>query len=366
MALIICPECNSALSEHADKCPTCGCSRDTIQKLIEEKKEQFNVYIASHEKAILSRAEYEWDSYAAAISEAAEEYNTKFNEIGEKYKPQEEQLLEEIKKATTIADEANKTIQKLSAEKDKLGLFKTKDRKQYQNQINEEQTKCEKIKRDIHAAVEELETKRNAEIDIIAEKLMQEESKQVERIEGEVDDLTVRFCKSSKDVAKTMIKDKYYMAFHIRDMLNIQGLMTKKEIENNIAFADDDELGHTATSKLDEVLDDKEFCERCGITEKQVLDDYYYMAMSDSAKDKAKQEYRRAFASRMKELEDRRMELYRQHIATMSGKSFDNSKPADKPASVIKRGAAGAIIAGPAGAIIGVGSALNKNLTVNK
>jgi len=86
MALIICPECNSALSEHADKCPTCGCSKETIQRLIAERSQKYAEYKQMQEKSVLQRAEYEWDCYVAAISEAAEDYNEKNAAIEEKYK----------------------------------------------------------------------------------------------------------------------------------------------------------------------------------------------------------------------------------------------------------------------------------------
>ena len=361
MALIICPECNSAVSEHADRCPTCGCSGDTLRRLVEERQQRFKEYRVNQENNVRSRAEYEWGCYMEALSEAADEYNIKFKEIEDKYAPLEKQLAEYTEKAQGTAEESIKRIEELIVEKDEIGLFGTKARNQLQKKIDAEYDKCSKLKTEIHNSAEEFKSKKNAEIDVIAEQLKKVENEQTERIESEVNDLTVRFCKSETDVMKSIIKDKYYKAFHIREMLEILGIMTKQDIKDNFAFADDIELSYAATAGLDEILDDQEFCESVGIGQKQVLDDFYYIALSDSAKDKIRQERNRAFQSRMAVLQQRIRE-YEAQEAMPAYQRVTASQNA-KPASVLKRGAAGWIIAGPAGGIIGGLSAINKNIT---
>lgn len=360
MALVICPECNAAVSEHADRCPTCGCSGDTIRKLLNERKQKLADYKKREEDAVRDRAEREWECYIAAISEAAEEYNQKYDEIKEKYKPAEERLISNLEKAENVVSKCDEKIKSLSEKQKGLSFFSIGQRNKYQKEIDEATNKCIKIKSEIDSIERELKSKEDAEIEEIAQKLKAVEAEQTERIEKEVDDLTVRNCKSAIDVAKTMIMNHWFMAFQVRDMLKISGLMMKSEIENNLAFADDELLGRYSVKDLNDVLDDEEFCERVGIGQKKVLDDYYYIALSDSAKDKNRQERARAYSARLAELEQRRVELMRQ--ATLNAYAPASASQKDKPASVIARGAVGAIIAGPAGAIIGVGSALNKNM----
>lgn len=360
MALIICPECNSAVSEHAEKCPTCGCSREVLLRLIEERKQRFAEYRESLENNVRSRAEYEWGCYVEALSEAADEYNKRFKEIEDKYASLEQQLAERVGKAQKTAEEYTKKIEELSTKQDALKLFATKERKQIQEEIGVESDKCTKLQNEIHNLSEEFKAKKNAEIDVIAAKLIKIENEQTERIESEVNDLTVRFCKSETDVMKSIVKDKYYKAYHIREMLEILGIMTKKDIKDNFAFADDIKLRHEATAHLDEILDDQEFCESVGIGQKQVLDDFYYIALSDSARDKIRQEWNRAFQNRMEVLQQRVREYEVQ--AAMPSYQRVTSIQNTKPASALKRGAAGWIIAGPAGGIIGSLSAINKNI----
>ena len=361
MALVICPECNAAVSEHADRCPTCGCSGDTIRQLISERKQKLADYKKREEDVVRDRAEREWECYIAAISEAAEEYNRKYDEIKDKYKLTEERLISSLEKAENVVSECNEKVKSLSEKQKGLGFFSIRQRNKYQREIDEAANKCMKIKGEIESLERELKSKEDAEIEVIAKKLKTVEAEQTERIEKEVDDLTVRNCKSAIDVTKTMIMNRWFRAFQIRDMLKISGLMMKSEIEDNLAFADDKILGRYSVRDLNDILDDEEFCERVGIGLKKVLDDYYYIALSDSAKDKIRQERARAYNARLAELEQRRVELMRQ--ATLNAYAPTSASQNDKPASVLARGAVGAIIAGPAGAIIGVGSALNKNMT---
>lgn len=361
MALIICPECNSALSEHADRCPTCGCSGDVLRAIIAENKVKYAEYRKAHEARIRDRAESEWECYVAAISEAADEYNTKYREIDDRYAPTEKKIIAFAEKAEAAAEASHRKINELAEQKDKLGLFRMGARNKLQAGINKEHDKCVEMKAKIHQSVDQLKRKKNAEVEPIAEKLRAKEQQEVERIEKEVKDLTVRYCKSARDVIVTMIQDKYYLAFHIRDMLSILGILTRQEIEDNLAFSDDETLGLFTTIRLDEVLYDQNFCQLIGIGQKQVLDDYYYIALSGSAMDKARQDRHRQFEQRMAVLGERRRDLERQ-LAAIRYNTPAAPGQEQKPASVIKRGAAGMILAGPAGAIIGVGSAINKNM----
>lgn len=296
-----------------------------------------------------------------ALSEAVEEYNIKYKEIEDRYAPKEKQLIENAESAKKTAEECNRRIKELSTEIGQVGLFGTKLRNQYQKDIDAKLNKCVNLRKQIHDSVDELKSKRNAEIDVIAEKLTAVENELTERIEKEVSDLSIRFCKCATDVMASMIKDKHYKAFHIREMLEIFGIMTKNDIKENLVFSDDKDLKFKVRADLDEILDDQELCEWAGNGQKQVLDDFYYIALSDSAKDKIRQDRQRQFQSRMSVLEQRLTEL--QSKAEMPSYQAVASGKSDKPASVIKRGSLGAVIAGPAGAIIGVGSALNQNLT---
>lgn len=362
MALIICPECNSALFEFAEKCPTCGCDRETIQKLIENKRQDFAEYKKGFEERIKERAEKEWDNYVTAMSGAAEEYNARFKEIEEKYAPTEATLIGYAEKAEQSAAECNETIKTLSEEKDKVGLFNAKARNDLQKKIDDEYAKCRKFRDEINAAAEKLKQKRNAEIDVIAQKLIEAENKEVDRIEQEVDDLTVRGCSSSVDVIWTMITEKYTMGHFLHTMLEKLGILTRSEMLDNLMFSENNSLNYSTEVAMDQILKDQQYCEIIGIGLKQVIDDFYYIALSDSARDQQSLERQRAFDARMAELERQRLELERQLM--MSGYGVTPSAPQQaKPASVIKRGVAGAIIGGPAGAIIGAGSAINKNMT---
>ena len=146
MALIICPECNSAISEHADRCPTCGCSGETLRKLMKEKKDRYQKYREDLEEGILNRAEYEWSCYVNALSEAAEEYNNRFKEIEKRYESKEKQLIEYAQKAQKTGAEANERIKELAAKNTQIGLFGIKKRNQLQGESDKELHRCENLK----------------------------------------------------------------------------------------------------------------------------------------------------------------------------------------------------------------------------
>lgn len=362
MALIICPECNDArMSDNAAQCPKCGCSMDVIRKMIAEKESLYQDEKNAIENQMYERAEYEWDCYVGAIAEAADKYNSKYAEIEAKYQPQIENAEKELR---ALDDKTKKSLEDVTALEKKiksLGLFKSKERKVLSAEVINIQTAITSEKNSLEKKINELKEKCISEIDEIADVLMSERNKQAERIENEVQDLKIGHCASASDIVEQMIDDEVFKILQIRHMLEIKGAMTTAEIKEQMPFADAEDIGvrRAATSDIDKLLADKKFLTTMGIGEKQIIDDFYLVALTDSAKDKIRQDEITAIDVRLAELAERRRQLaMQQYNSIIMPKPASNSKQA----SVIKRGIAGAVIAGPAGALLGGMSAINKNM----
>lgn len=364
MALIICPECNDTrISDTAAQCPKCGCGMDVIQKMLAEKEANFQKRKKELEEMEFVYAEDAWESYAAAIAEAAEKYNTRYAEIESRYASIAEQYEQELAAFAEDVKASEAKVDEIDSRIRSLGLFKSKERNKLMSEISAIKRDIVARKDEIEASSDETKEKCNREIDEIADILRAENEKQSEAIESEWG-LTVSSCESAYGVFREELLNGRFIGYWIKDMLEIKGPMTLDEITKNMPFAQVNRytdrqnraLEHYMKKGVKELLADKDRLRKEGIGQKQFYDDFYFIALTDSAVDMNKLEEERAKNMRMEELRDMNRIQVRENYNTASSKS------SDKHASVIKRGIAGAVIAGPAGAIIGGMSAINENL----
>lgn len=347
MALVICLECKDAkISDSALQCPKCGCGMEKILKMMAENERKFQAEKNITEQLLTERAELEWDCYINAIAEAADRYNAEYTRVEAKYA-----LL--IKNFGDTAKAVNervrgKLIQIYIKEVDKKGKFiKFKTNAEIERLIKE----IDADKTKFYKALNQIENKINNEIEPLAKELKEKQALQIEKIESEIKDLNVRLCTSAIDVLKQLVSKKDFIGSEVRKMLDIKGPMTRKEIIEALPFSNfrDQEIVAEVKRTAEDILGNQESLGSYGINEKKLVDDFYLMSITESERYKGMLELMNFYNERNTNLHYR-LNNY-------------EDKDREKSASVIKRGIVGTLIAGPAGAVIGVASALDKNIS---
>lgn len=314
MALIICPECGNEFSDKATACPNCACTVESIKQL--EKIEALHLLT---ESAFQEYAESEWTrtiEYRKKISNEIQHFKKTIKQLA----TQNEPILELEKQLNISKTELNAIID----EKEALGLFGFKRKKELDEQIRLKQDACSQL----NAAIKRENGKIKGQIKTMEKRV---KGMQNRLLGGPPDPKSYRmgYCLAyeEKDTTDFFISLSRHCIRQELERLVFKVGPVNAECFSSLTGFQWSTVSSAMSSSAQAYNSDFYIEKRDGI-------DFLCMRKKDQAE-----------------------QAVNHLIYQLPSRNFDTGKNA----SVVGRALAGAVIAGPAGAIVGALSAVDKN-----
>ena len=344
MALVKCPECGKEFSDLAEMCPNCGYAAKYLK--YQEQRKHLTIVTAD---TFPDFAEQEWTK-RCKWAEAREALDARQEQERTEQKTKFQNKMAELKAQiakleSIIKDNPTKVKERTEALKN-LGLFAGAQKKSLRQEIDQ-------LNLEYKNAVSKLDNVKKAKDDFVSahdrkeNELFTKHREQKGRINEKY--LTYTFCSSPtmpKGAYKAYsAKDKDEFVAKLRKLCIYKGLeeCTKKSGQTNLR-----DFAALTGFELDLVMEEARSLANPSFKDFQLRNEEELVSLRQAAQThtQAKQPAK----SRIQPV-------------SASSDSVKIVLPSDKKkdASVIGRGVAGAVIAGPAGAVVGALSAIDKN-----
>ena len=372
MALIICPECNTPFSEYSSNCSNCNCPLEIAKKeynarieyLRKRKEGEKLKYEAKAlelvQKSVLDQVKREsiFEKYAEKISMLEAKIKEETSDFEQKRKAEISSLMEQY--LTLERDIGEQETRKKQIELDIVaaGFFqfgRKRELKEALTTINETLLKARRDQKDITSRVDNLNAECPSTLSI----------KEKKRLEKERDSKLKKLDYDSiisKETALLEISDDL-----IRPLKSINVRWNKCQSDEIHKILDT--LGAATISQMVELsyilelTDESVIYELLEAMKKSYIEEVTFVGIPEVY-------YRKCSSEKIKRISEQQQQELEEEVKKSQEKLFDiqqklvelqNPQQKPKQASVIGRGIAGAAIAGPAGAIVGALSAIDKN-----